>query len=252
MWGGTLLRHGENKAGIYFNPPTPCGVGHHLSSLAFSSPPHFNPPTPCGVGQNGLGDLITETVFQSTHPVWGGTQKLLRLMLRSAISIHPPRVGWDDTATFNECNGPYFNPPTPCGVGPFQKFSARLPFHFNPPTPCGVGPRRAARLPGWVPFQSTHPVWGGTAWVYHRSVGAAFQSTHPVWGGTQRKISARVRQTFQSTHPVWGGTMFDSYDTFAMVFQSTHPVWGGTSATRSLTIALMISIHPPRVGWDYV
>ena len=33
--------------------------------------------------------------FQSTHPVWGGTQNEFALSLPFQISIHPPRVGWD-------------------------------------------------------------------------------------------------------------------------------------------------------------
>ena len=34
------------------------------------------------------------------------------------------------------------------------------------------------------------------------------------------------------------------------VFQSTHPVRGGTDALRFHFFAVLISIHPPREGWD--
>ena len=35
---------------LYFNPPTPCGVGPPVVPLQYGST-HFNPPTPCGVGR---------------------------------------------------------------------------------------------------------------------------------------------------------------------------------------------------------
>ena len=55
----------------------------------------FNPPTPCGVGLMGSRFSSSETRFQSTHPVWGGTFKEDITMAIKKISIHPPRVGWD-------------------------------------------------------------------------------------------------------------------------------------------------------------
>ena len=61
-----------------FNPPTPCGVGRQFPSLAVSIF-NFNPPTPCGVG-------LPCTPPQFDTP---------------AISIHPPRAGWD----CGECPG---------------------------------------------------------------------------------------------------------------------------------------------------
>ena len=79
--------------------------------------------------------------FQSTHPVWGGTpvDKLRDKLIK--ISIHPPRVGWDSQLRHTKILDCYFNPPTPCGVGRTFRPTLR-------PT---------------NQFQSTHPVWGGTA-----------------------------------------------------------------------------------------
>ena len=79
---------------------------------------HFNPPTPCGVGRviAFLGHQFTQ--FQSTHPVWGGTRHRRPSYSGENISIHPPRVGWDDFRRSGYCRTPHFNPPTPCGVGP--------------------------------------------------------------------------------------------------------------------------------------
>ena len=80
---------------IYFNPPTPHGVGHAqryirpVSRSHFNPPTphgvgprghraagrrtHFNPPTPHGVGRRVAGDRLVEKSFQSTHPARGGT-----------------------------------------------------------------------------------------------------------------------------------------------------------------------------------
>ena len=55
-----------------FYPPTPCGVGRELSSAWWKNT-YFNPPTPCGVGPEYYGNITMEVIFQSTHPVWGGT-----------------------------------------------------------------------------------------------------------------------------------------------------------------------------------
>ena len=59
---------------VYFNPPTPCGVGRgHPAPLGRSY--HFNPPTPCGVGRCSPCDHLECKIFQSTHPVRGGTSR---------------------------------------------------------------------------------------------------------------------------------------------------------------------------------
>ena len=80
---------------------------------------------------------------------------------------------------------------------------------------------------------------------------------------------------FQSTHPAWGGTsVFSRYNNNDFSFQSTHPAWGGTTlcffrgksgnnfnpptphgvgqfGKRRGDCSFSISIHPPRMGWDY-
>ena len=39
---------------------------------------YFNPPSPCGEGQKGCCSMKMNPIFQSTLPVWGGTQGLQR------------------------------------------------------------------------------------------------------------------------------------------------------------------------------
>ena len=60
-----------------------------------------------------------------------------------------------------------------------------------------------------------------------------------------------IQPSFPSTHPVWGGTCQLSAESLRTLFQSTHPVWGGTVVLIPSAEAYCISIHPPRVGWDF-
>ena len=159
--GRELFRHHHGLCGD-FNPPTPCGVGRQSADLG-SGLWHFNPPTPCGVGPRGERAASTAPIFQSTHPVWGGTTALpnspvclsyfnpptpcgVGLRRTSAgrtkwtfQSTHPV---WGGTARMAELRftSPYFNPPTPCGVGHVLLYcNSSYCSNFNPPTPCGVG-----------------------------------------------------------------------------------------------------------------
>ena len=125
-----------------------------------------------------------------------------------------------------------------------------------------------------VPFQSTHPLRGGTLDDAKQEVKALFQSTHPLRGGTGtlfrlpgqhlhfnppplagwNRRTARpsdAASTFQSTHPLRGGTFgVDSKGQSDNGFQSTHPLRGGTfypSATVNFYYYFK-STHPLRVG----
>ena len=81
-----------------------------------------------------------EKGFQSTLPVWGGTEGEAIVEPSTKISIHPPRVGRD---------------------GSFLKYWVTH-LHFNPPSPCGEGHHRTHWVYRHNRFQSTLPVWGGT------------------------------------------------------------------------------------------
>ena len=304
------------------------------------------------------------SLFQSTHPVGGGTETVRPAERQDHISIHPPRGGWDCRAEPGCSTGQNFNPPTPWGVGPSRIPAATSTSYFNPPTPWGVGLLRYSSISNQAKFQSTHPVGGGTTgrcrsssghtnfnpptpWgVGHGQTGrwsptTSFQSTHPVGGGTApvdpgkgivpisihpprggwdpavcrlcallgisihpprggwdapRRLSSppslhfnpptpwgvglevihsrglpldhfnpptpwgvghgindrlAFQSLFQSTHPVGGGTAYFCTNTRAAAFQSTHPVGGGTLARNDRKRAELISIHPPRGGWDW-
>ena len=117
-----------------FNPPTPCGVGPS-GSASGNIEEYFNPPTPCGVGLLLLSCGIRGVIFQSTHPVWGGTFFQFFMICILHISIHPPRVGWDGSAPCPSRRPRHFNPPTPCGVGRYTQRDHidTYPISIHPP-----------------------------------------------------------------------------------------------------------------------
>ena len=152
-------------------------------------------------------------VFQSTHPVWGGTP----------------------SAQFPACGRCYFNPPTPCGVGRCREADPRYIPLFQSTHPVWGG-TPDSRWRSWrqKQFQSTHPVWGGTKKWKFSSKRTTFQSTHPVWGGTdlERMTSSDGRISIHPPRVGWDGAA-PFFAPRKERFQSTHPVWGGTHNQKS-------------------
>ena len=60
-----------------------------------------------------LTTMLIKRLFQSTHPVRGGTRQDRGAGGQRGISIHPPREGWDWRACPLTCWQADFNPPTP-------------------------------------------------------------------------------------------------------------------------------------------
>ena len=77
----------------------------------------FQSTHPVWGGTGNKGRFLRVQPFQSTHPVWGGTTAAYEDLTKQAISIHPPRVGWDEQGRKAFAMDHDFNPPTPCGVG---------------------------------------------------------------------------------------------------------------------------------------
>ena len=206
-------------------------MGWDPASRQFQFPQDdFNPPTPCGVGPHSCRHTFATLIFQSTHPVWGGTGGITIMAQIQEISIHPPRVGWD----------------------PVQRSPPLITSYFNPPTPCGVGPSHLMPFSSRRRFQSTHPVWGGTSPFPSKFFSLKFQSTHPVWGGTRQLRVGHPMGDISIHPPRVGWDLISSFQPIPQgPFQSTHPVWGGTGNRRRDAEIRHISIHPPRVGWDF-
>ena len=217
--------------------------------------------------------MAAHAEFQSTHPVWGGTCTPPIAGIWQLISIHPPRVGWDySQRTLLPMPSISIHPPRvgwdgaahvripelvisihPPRVGwdapPVQWACCRK--YFNPPTPCGVGPYNALR-PNPLDI-SIHPPRVG--WDFGRlparDLMILFQSTHPVWGGTRVLGCPGNRPGFQSTHPVWGGTaQRRTQCAILLYFNPPTPCGVGLYIALMETGSTIISIHPPRVGWD--
>ena len=125
--------------------------------------------------------------FQSTHPVWGGTEDYTSADGTTSISIHPPRMGWDCSTRDRKVSVKLISiHPPRMGWDHVTVMDLQPSTHFNPPTPYGVGPKTDTNTPQQKRFQSTHPVWGGTTTAGVERDPTVFQSTHPVWGGTSR------------------------------------------------------------------
>ena len=122
-----------------FNPRTPCGV---RLTLAIDSPREsiFQSTHPVWGATHGRHSPIQlADEFQSTHPVWGATQGPAGPQGPKGISIHAPRVGCDQGNRRQPPGRSDFNPRTPCGVRPTAARTRELSSRdFNPRTPCGV------------------------------------------------------------------------------------------------------------------
>ena len=228
MWGGT-----NGKDRVYqwdkFQSTHPMWGGTLFRMLESGAGGHFNPPTPCGVGRVREILPLLSILFQSTHPMRGGTA-------HGGPSLP---------------QNPYFNPPTPCGVGLIIERRGQHNTNFNPPTPCGVGLRFALFGAREGPFQSTHPMWGGTGSRIRRiGRSANFNPPTPCGVGQDALRRPLPCYAFQSTHPMWGGTPTPPLylSSFSI---SIHPPHVGWDITFQLPSPLsIISIHPPHVGWD--
>ena len=174
--------------------------------------------------------VIKDWIFQSTHSVWSGTQ----------------------TVAIRRYRGQNFNPPTPCGVGPFidPNETKNIGISIHPLRVEWDCPKIAVENPTPI-FQSTHSVWSGTTGFSGFFSGAtisihplrvewddmlieAFNATgisiHPLrveWD-VVGKWSNITHHLFQSTHSVWSGTILRFLLKTETLFQSTHSVWSGT------------------------
>ena len=137
--GRDFLRRRKNDNAEDFNPPSPCGEGPRLChdnvrKLLISihpprvgrdiktvkkgtQPRRFQSTLPVWGGTEWRRDSSREYPFQSTLPVWGGTLPVFVQHRLDIISIHPPRVGRDGGIARLPPHPQNFNPPSPCGEG---------------------------------------------------------------------------------------------------------------------------------------
>ena len=149
----------------YFNPRTPCGVRPGRGVARHGGTADFNPRTPCGVRLFDCPPGFTAASTISIHaPRVGCDNGFAGPIHDGGISIHAPRVGCDVSSSWSLLTSAHFNPRTPCGVRQVALWLPQISFSdFNPRTPCGVRLSFPHRQETPRIFQSTHPVWGATA-----------------------------------------------------------------------------------------
>ena len=224
-----------------------CFRWYHLFAI------DFNLPTPCGVGRKDTTIRPSGILFQSTHPVWGGTRPRSAGCSTPEISIHPPRVGWDQAVIRQPLQLLISIHPPRVGWDSRYVRRKRRTKHFNPPTPCGVGRPSGLSFQERVRFQSTHPVWGGT--LSAPTLGADVPiSIHPPRVGWDPRPWPKPRSPGHFNPPTPCGVgRGQEHGRPRRVGISIHPPrvgWDRNPYKRKPGIH--ISIHPPRVGWDGV
>ena len=165
--------------------------------------------------------------------MWGGTLHFELLVLPvESISIHPPRVGRDVTNPEPSSGGYDFNPPSPCGEGPWTVWPSFTPMliSIHPPR-VGRDMYSSSSSQASRRFQSTLPVWGGTSAICRIVfIPLHFNQPSPCGEGPAVDLSP-YRRGGISIHPPRVGRDWSrmSFIERSSRFQSTLPVWGGTA-----------------------
>ena len=138
--GCDLLHEFASKICIVdFNPRTHRGV-RLWTRCQNQGETYFNPRTHRGVRHSAYQVYMTLKKFQSTHPSWGATRRLIK-----------------NTFNFND-----FNPRTHRGVRLWTRCQNQGETYFNPRTHRGVRHSAYQVYMTLKKFQSTHPSWGAT------------------------------------------------------------------------------------------
>ena len=165
-------------------------------------PPHAG--RDCGPDE----PLLSQSKFQSTRPMRGGTLPLYGHAAQLCISIHPPRAGRDLRSRCRWHPSQNFNPPAPCGAGLSWVSCGSLRGNFNPPAPCGAGPAWRD-ITYFINRISIHPPRAGRDYFGVCLLpGLGIISIHPPRAGRDKQgaHSGSSSFGFQSTRPVRGGT----------------------------------------------
>ena len=101
---------------------------------------------------------LRQLTFQSTHPMRGATGTVLADALgHDLISIHAPHAGCDIDSSEEIAMTKNFNPRTPCGVRPDRYECIFYYKNFNPRTREGCDSASISAIVLDLIFQSTHP-----------------------------------------------------------------------------------------------
>ena len=126
-------------------------------------------------------------MFQSTHPVWDATARLVDRPAVQTVSIHASRVGCDQDVAVQYTRASAFQSTHPVWDATQQIINKHIQYYvsihasrvgcdsdktsinveayrFNPRIPCGMRRVQSQKTIVDITFQSTHPVWDATAW----------------------------------------------------------------------------------------
>ena len=146
----------------------------------------FNSRTPCGVRPRNLVLLVSLTVFQFTHPVWGATATALR----------------------RGRSGSRFNSRTPCGARQLHSMSRCLRPRFQLTHPVGVRQLvlRSSLPSVHVSIHAPHVGRDTMAITYYLTCNRV--SIHAPRVGCDQDLGllTSALRLFQFTHPMWGAT----------------------------------------------
>ena len=111
----------------------------------------------------------------------------------------------------------------------------------------------STRVSSSCEFQSTLPVWGATLIAIVDAPYTQFQSTLPVWGATcGQRTQPRRRDDFNPRSPCGERLTEPALKLLAVVISIHAPRVGSDLAVDTGVRVSLISIHAPRVGSDLV
>ena len=109
----------------------------------------------------------------------------------------------------------------------------------------------STRVSSSCEFQSTLPVWGATLIAIVDAPYTQFQSTLPVWGATcGQRTQPRRRDDFNPRSPCGERLTEPALKLLAVVISIHAPRVGSDLAVDTGVRVSLISIHAPRVGSD--
>ena len=208
-----------------------------------------------GSDSTTLQKIKTPLTFQSTLPARGATTAQRANHCRFSISIHAPRTGSDLMRVTNCCDTVISIHAPRTGSDREGVEQRRKEKEISIHAPRTGSDRKVNRVTFVILPISIHAPRTGsdprTSTGYVRR--DAFQSTLPARGATCPRYSFVPRfGHFNPRSPHGERHTYIIPLSFAFVFQSTLPARGATQRTRQASAVLMISIHAPRTGSDYV
>ena len=182
--------------------------------------------------------------FQSTHPVWDATGRLLKDVITLRVSIHASRMGCDIASVAEAAALTVSIHASRMGCDKHNNNNMDDITSFNPRIPYGMRLKLSAAVGFVETFQSTHPVWDATSQLLgNRRLWIVSIHASRMGCDTPFRSTLCSTQCFNPRIP-YGMRLYASCPAAPMTeFQSTHPVWDATVRTSS-AIRIRWSFNP--------